>query len=200
MNLRSHTIYRLHRSLSGMMEGQARVRRIFLFLVPHSLRVHLGLCISVVPWFLAVWDRNAVLSKSTVTYLCCSRKQFRFSQATQPSTQRTRPQLGRMWTEGRELKLWGRSTGRDAGEPGNPKKVAELSSSEKGDGRGETRNPKTNVLSTCLLSDRAGHSRHSQPPSTFPKRTQLSESSLTRTFFIDSWGYLSTKIVDTTNI
>ena len=27
---------------------------------------------------------------------------------------------------------------RDAGEPGNPKKVAELSSSEKGDGRLET--------------------------------------------------------------
>lgn len=89
---------------------------------------------------------------------------------------------------------------RDAGEPGNPKKVAELSSSERGDGRGETRDPKTNVPSACLLSDRAGHSQHRQPPSTFPKCTQLSEFSLTRTAFIDSWGYPSTKIIDTTSI
>lgn len=94
----------------------------------------------------------------------------------------------------------GRSIVRGAGGPGNPKKVAELSSSERGDGRGETRDPKTNIPAMCLLSDHAGHSRHSQPPSSFPKCTQLSESFLTRTAFTDPWGYLSIKIVDNTNI
>lgn len=149
MNLRSHTIYGLHRPSSGTMEGQAWVPRIFLFLVPHSLRVQLGPCMSTVRDF---WQ---------------SGREVQF-QAAQRSTQRTRPQLGLYVKRRQELKLWGDLQWGMLEGQGTPRRWLNWAALKGGMGEGRLETPRR-TSPPCApypirqgIHDTASHRLHSQ--------------------------------------